>query len=295
MRSHVWRRGPVRAGSILGATILVADPELACAGLAAALGWGPAKKGPEFSVEEAERWGTPALTGASTRFLHPPSGEGGWIRVLPATPGAPAPRPLATTGWRALELMVRDAEKAVERARDQGFRVLGRPRRLGTDGSLPLTAGQVVDRDGVVFYLTQLLSPLPGFRLPSLKGDVDGIFMAVLGASDLVKTRDFLEKRILVSRASDRSSPVGVVNETLGLPASTSHRLSTLQLGGSHLLEVDQVHDVRQPVRSSPSARGVVAVTLRADVEQERTLSTPEGALVDLIPQDLEETPVTIE
>ncbi|WP_285731959.1 hypothetical protein [Nocardiopsis sp. ATB16-24] len=287
MSSSSWRRGPVRAGPILGATVIVADPESARTEIAPALGWPSPEEGPPLSVAEAERWGTPTLAGAPTRILRPSSGEGGWIRVLAGGSGTPVPPPLATVGWRALELMVRDAEAAVERAKEQGFRVLGRPRRLGNDGSLPLTAGQVMSRDGVILYLTQVLKPIDGFSLPRLQGDVDGIFIAVLGARDLVATRAFLEERIRLFRASDRSSPVGVVNEVLGLAKDTAHRLSSLQLEGSHLVEVDQVPHLGSapPPPGGPPSRGVAVVAMEADVRHAHTLRTPEGALVDLIPR----------
>ena len=287
MSSPSWHRGSVRAGPILGATVIVADLDAARTELAPALGWPSPEEGPPLSVAEAERWGTPTLAGAPTRILRPPSGEGGWIRVLAGGSGTPVPRPLATVGWRALELMVRDVEAAVDRAEKQGFRVLGRPRRLGNAGSLPLTAGQVMSRDGVILYLTQVLRPIDGFSLPLSRGDVDGIFIAVLGARDLVATRAFLEERIRVFRASDRSSPVGVVNEVLGLAEDTPHRLSSLQLEGSHLVEVDQVPQLgpTPPPQAGAPARGVAVVAIEADVQHAHTLRTPEGALVDLIPR----------
>lgn len=287
MSSPSWHRGSVRAGPILGATVIVADLDAARTELAPALGWPSPEVGAPLSVAEAERWGTPTLAGAPTRILRPPSGEGGWIRVLAGGSGTPVPRPLATVGWRALELMVRDVEAAVDRAEKQGFRVLGRPRRLGNAGSLPLTAGQVMSRDGVILYLTQVLRPIDGFSLPLSRGDVDGIFIAVLGARDLVATRAFLEERIRVFRASDRSSPVGVVNEVLGLAEDTPHRLSSLQLEGSHLVEVDQVPQLgpTPPPQAGAPARGVAVVAIEADVQHAHTLRTPEGALVDLIPR----------
>lgn len=286
MRRSAGHRGPVRAGPILGATIVVGDLDPACSGLAGALGWPAPTEGSALSAAEARRWGAPALTGARTRTLHPPSGQGGWIRAVLGAPRAPVPVPLATVGWRALELMVRDVDTAMERAAGQGFRVLGRPRRLGNAGALPLVAGQVMGPDGVVLYLTQILKTLPGFDLPRPRGDVDGVFLAVLGASDLERTRAFLEARIAVERASDRSAPVKVVNEVLGLPPTTPHRLSSLQLDGSHLVEVDQVPSpgLVCPASTGGLARGAAVVSLQAEVECARTIRTPEGALVDLLP-----------
>lgn len=144
-----------------------------------------------------------------------------------------------------------------------------------------------MSRDGVILYLTQVLRPIDGFSLPLSRGDVDGIFIAVLGARDLVATRAFLEERIRVFRASDRSSPVGVVNEVLGLAEDTPHRLSSLQLEGSHLVEVDQVPQLgpTPPPQAGAPARGVAVVAIEADVQHAHTLRTPEGALVDLIPR----------
>lgn len=279
---------PVEAGPILGATAIVADLDTAAEALGRALGW--SRSGPSLlPAETAHRWGAPALAGAASAVLHPPSGSGGWLRLVhQAGPRTPPPQPLRHSGWAALELLVRDVDEAMTASEETGFRVLGRPRRLGDGGKLPLTAGQVVGPDGIVLYLTQVLGDTPNFELPAPSGAIDGIFIAVLSALDLEESRAVLESALSVRRASDRRSPIAVVNSTLGLPPDTLHRLSTLQLSGSHLIEVDQNANPAAARRERPAdslPRGVAVLSLAASVPEPTLLEPAPGALVELLPK----------
>jgi hypothetical protein len=134
-------------------------------------------------------------------------------------------------------------------------------------------------------YLTQILGDVPGFDLPPAQQDVDGVFIAVLGVPDLVATRSVLEHRFAVRRASDRRSPIGVVNSVFGLSAETTHRLSTLQLSGRACIEIDELPSaaVLRPRSSGSLPGGVAGVTVAAEALQEQVLELPGGALLELV------------
>lgn len=275
------------AGPIREACVVVADLASARSRLAATLGWRQVTEPTGFDPRRARSWGRPGLASAATCTLVPPSGQGGNIRLIQAASDAPArPAPFRRLGWSAIELQVADSAMAVDRARDAGMRVLGTPKKIGDGGRLPILAGQVLDENGMVLYLTQIMDDIPGFDLPHVRGDVDGVFVAVLNVTDLDSTRDAIERRLCVSRVSDRKSPIGVVNESLGLPPDTHHRLSSLQLAGNNLLEIDQLtldHDDPEPI-SGPSTVGVAAISVQSNVAVETVFEPCSGAILELIP-----------
>jgi hypothetical protein len=288
--------GRAAAGPIREASVVVADLAAARVRLAAALGW-PAGKGPVgFDPARARSWGRPSLAGAHCCVLAPPSGQGGAIRLIqhPGGRRATGPAPFRRVGWSAVELQVADSAAAVRRARTAGMRVLGEPRTIGDGGSLPIRAGQVADGDdGLVLYLTQIVGEVAGFDLPPLRGDTDGVFIAVLNVADLEAARGTIERHLRTTRASDRFSPIGVVNATLGLPPDTKHRLSSQQLRGASLVEIDQLEITHDPPDGAggPPPTGVVAISVGADVSAPTMVDPCRGAVLELVPGTAAPTP----
>lgn len=292
-----------KAGPIREACVVVADLPAARARLAAALGWPGGSAPTEFDAVRAALWGMPSLAGTPCCVLAPPSRQGGAIRLIqhPARPGSESaaaggigPRsvragsrePFRRVGWSAIELQVADSSAAVRRAESAGLRVLAEPRRIGDGGSLPIRAGQVADGDGLVLYLTQILGEVTGFELPTVRGDTDGVFIAVLNANDLDHARAIVERHLNTTRASDRYSPIGVVNATLGLPPDTKHRISSQQLVGANLVEIDQLDIAHDPPDASwdPPWTGVVTVCIEADVAAPVVWRPCETAVLELVP-----------
>jgi hypothetical protein len=291
-----------KAGPIREACVVVADLAAARARLAAALGWSRGSAPTGFDTARAALWGMPSLAGAPCCVLAPPSGQGGAIRLIqhPVGPGSASaaargigPRsvragsePFRRVGWSAIELQVADSSAAVRRAESAGLRVLAEPRTIGDGGSLPIRAGQVADADGLVLYLTQILGEVAGFELPTVRGDTDGVFIAVLSANDLDHARGIVERHLNTTRASDRYSPIGVVNATLGLPPDTKHRISSQQLSGANLVEIDQLDITHDPPDASwdPPWTGVVAVCVQADVAAPVVWRPSGRAVLELVP-----------
>ena len=277
------------AGPISEASVVVADLKPARARLAAALGWDADAEPTRFDAGRARSWGRPGLADAASCVLAPPSGQGGAIRLIQSPSDASVGHaPFRRIGWSAIELQVADASAAVRRAEAAGLRVLGMPRAIGDGGSLPIRAGQVADETGLVLYLTQIMGDVMGFDLPRIRGDTDGVFIAVLSVEDLDGVRDVLERRLGTTRASDRLSPIGVINATLGLPSDTKHRLSSLQLKGDSLLEIDQLDAHHDPPESAtcPPSMGLVAISAQADVPTRTVFEPCPGAILELIPND---------
>jgi hypothetical protein len=84
--------------------------------------------------------------------------------------------------------------------------------------------------------------------------------MAVVAASRaLDETRDYFEQGFGLHRVTDHGLPVRVLNQAFELPEGTLHRISSLQLAGSSVLETDQYPDAAQ-ARQEPRG-GVVSAT----------------------------------
>lgn len=209
----------------------------------------------------AAAWGMAGAKEAPTALIQPPSGS--LIRLVCAA-GPPA-QPFHRTGWAAAEWAVTNADAMTSRASHAGFTILVEPGPVGTGGNL--RALQAAGPGGEGIYLTEISTPPPGFALPSGAGSNDRLYGAVLASSDLPTARGFFENWFEVTRVTDHQLPVRVINRVHSLPASTSHRVSTLQLAGEAILEIDQY-----PASVTASAPihcnvppGIVAMTFQAD------------------------------
>ncbi|HVB46697.1 MAG TPA: hypothetical protein VNF47_28860 [Streptosporangiaceae bacterium] len=209
----------------------------------------------------AEAWGAPGAAGVPVRLLTAASG-GGLIRLVHSA-GTSA-QPFRCTGWAASEWAVADVDVMTRRASQVGFTVLVEPGPVGAGGHLRALQASGAGGEGI--YLTEITSVPPGFRLPSGRGSHGVLYGAVLGAADLPAARGFFEDGFEVTRVTDHPLPVRAINLVHSLPAGTRHRVSTLQLGGRAILEIDQY-----PVSATPRPRnpgevppGIVAMTFLA-------------------------------
>jgi hypothetical protein len=239
--------GPI--AEIVVATHRVVDDVAACARI---LGW---EAGDEEAVSEvsARRWGAPLVAGARTIAVRPTAGApGAGVRFVAIEAPKVVPAPMRSYGWAAMEVIVADVDFVAERVDAAGVAVLGRPAAVGearrsdwpeaTRGGLrpDLRAMQIVLPGGSPVYLTEVNRPPNGFRLPHLDRGAGGVFIVVVGSPDLATTRDFLESRFALSRVTDHFLAVGVLNRAYRLPASSTHRVSSVQLAGEAAIEIDQ-------------------------------------------------------
>lgn len=228
----------MKIGPIDTVTILTHDLATSAAMYISAFGW--QAKGTEYllSADEANRWQAMNLTGAKVLEVR---GINGGVRFIESS-NYQNPLPLRTFGWSALEICVDDVYKYVAQAIKAGFVVLNEVIPLsGTAKPLPLIAAQLAGINGEVVYITQILSEVPNFELPDVSKESGSIFICVLGASELEKSREVLESNFEVRRASDREVAIRVINRVYEKPLETLRRLSSLQLAGRNAIEIDQL------------------------------------------------------
>jgi catechol 2,3-dioxygenase-like lactoylglutathione lyase family enzyme len=212
---------------------------------------------------EAEALGAPTLSGARSVVVGNPERPVGALRYVEA-PGAQPAVPLRRRGWAAAEVLVDDAEAADRRLESlglDGLRRLRPPAPLAS-GRRSLRATQWVGAAGEVLYCTEVTGPVDGFELPRSKVAPPQVFAAVLASADLERSRAWLARVLGATVASDHPVAVGVLNDAYGLPPQTSHRISSLQLRGPGLVEVDQ-HPIGlgPPIATDGSEAGLVAAT----------------------------------
>jgi predicted enzyme related to lactoylglutathione lyase len=273
----------VNIGPIDTVTILTHDLSKSAAMYISAFGW--QTKGSEYLLraEDADRWQATNLIGAKVLEV---CGINGGVRFIEST-NYQNPLPLRTFGWSALEICVDDVHKYVAQAVESGFEVLNEAVPLsGTAKPLPLIAAQLAGINGEVVYITQILSEVPNFELPDVAKESGSIFICVLGASDLEKSREVLESNFEVRRASDREVAIRVINRVYEKPLETLHRLSSLQLAGRNAIEIDQlpVEGKQREVAPNNLAPGISVVTVRGSVAEPKIIKLPDNALLEILP-----------
>lgn len=273
----------MKIGPIDTVTILTHDLSKSVAMYISAFGW--QEKGSEYLLrtEAASRWQAANLIGAKVLEV---SGINGGARFIEST-SYQNPLPLRTFGWSALEICVDDVHKYVAQAVEAGFEVLNEAVPLsGTAKPLPLIAAQLAGINGEVVYITQILSEVPNFELPDVSKESGSIFICVLGASDLEKSREVLESQFEVRRASDREVAIRVINRVYEKPLDTLHRLSSLQLAGRNAIEIDQLPNegAQREKLAGNLPPGLSIVTVRGEVSEPTILKLPDNALLEILP-----------
>ena len=273
----------MKIGPIETVTILTHDLAASADMYISAFGWQIKETEYPLRIQEANRWQATNLIGARVIEV---SGINGGVRFIESTEHQ-KPEPLRTFGWSSLEICVDDVHKYVARAVEAGFTVLNEAVPLsGTSKPLPLIAAQLAGINGEVIYITQILSEVPNFELPDVSKESGSIFICVLGASDLEKSREVLESQFEVRRASDREVAIRVINRVYEKPLDTLHRLSSLQLAGRNAIEIDQMptEGVRREVAPNDLPAGISVVTVRGSVTEPKIIKLPDDALLEILP-----------
>ena len=273
----------MKIGPIETVTILTHDLAASAEMYISAFGWQIIEPEYKLRIEEANRWQATNLIGARVIEV---SGINGGVRFIESTEHQ-KPHPLRTFGWSSLEICVDDVHKYVAQAVEAGFTVLNEAVPLsGSSKPLPLIAAQLAGINGEVVYITQILSEVPNFELPDVSKESGSIFICVLGASDLEKSREVFESQFEVRRASDREVAIRVINRVYEKPLDTLHRLSSLQLAGRNAIEIDQlpIEGMQREIAPNDLPAGISVVTVRGSVTEPKIIKLPDNALLEILP-----------
>jgi catechol 2,3-dioxygenase-like lactoylglutathione lyase family enzyme len=214
------------------------------------------------SVAEAEAWHAPAIAGAMSAVLQPPSGEPVYLRLIEQA-NPVGYRPGTHFGWAALELSVKSADEMYVRLQAAGTPIIAAPKPLSfTDKLYPM---QARGPGGEAIYLNEVRGNLPSSDLPMAACWVDKLFIAVMGCRDMNASLDFYHALLGTTTGGQWEMPYSVINAAFQLPTTTAHKLATVADGRTVLFEVDQypAPATASPPTASGLAQGVAAIGVR--------------------------------
>ena len=230
-----------RLGPALSATIVTSDLDHSTAAYAQHLGQRVLCEG-HLDDAAAAALGWPSLAGNRETWMGNALEEP-WLRFIEA-PDAETLQPFTRYGWLSLEISVQDCDALGEALVDSPFEIIGPPADLAMSDAI--RAMQVVGPSGEVLYLTEIKRPVPPFELPTARCPVDRLFIPVMLCPD----RDAALAHYASLSGNDGltfDTKITVINRAHGLPIDTQHPVSTIQLEGNTLIEMDQVPGL-QPV-----------------------------------------------
>jgi len=230
MESRVASPGIIRCG-----TVLAPDFEAALADYRDCLGL-PVVEDGRIPPDLARSWGAPAQVGC--RFALLKAGRG-FLRLVGGSPLPEGFRPLASFGWAAFEMSVRDSFALHARLEGSAFSVLGAPKLVpGFTNFIPF---QVAGRSGEVLYLNTVLeSRMAGLDLPVAQAEVEAMFIAVLAAEDRARAVHFHVEALGFEQGETFRFPYSMINMSFGLPETHETDVSMTRVGRTPACEIDQ-------------------------------------------------------
>jgi hypothetical protein len=200
-----------------------------------------------ISQAEALAWQAPAIEGARSVVLQPPSGAPVYFRLIeqaiPAgfTPGT-------HHGWAALEISVQSADEMHTRMLAHGTPIIAAPKPLPfTDNLYPM---QARGPGGEALYMNEVRGPIPGMDLPIAQCWVDQLFIVVKGCRSMRESLTQYHAWLNTATGGEWEMPYQVINRSFALAADTKHALATVADGEVVLFEMDQY-----PPQATPAPR----------------------------------------
>lgn len=210
-----------------------------------------------IDATRAESLGLPFLADAPFTLMANELDEP-WLELI-ESPTAVVLDPFAHSGWFSLEISVKDVDTLRSTLDEGAFRVIGEPANLEVSDNI--RAMQVIGPAGEVLYLTEIKAPVPPFELPFARCAVDRLFIPVLLTSDRDTSAAVYEK-LNGQTGMKFDTRITVINRARGLEITQQHPVSTQQLAGANLIEIDQLDDLsaRAPVDGFMPA-GIMSIT----------------------------------
>ncbi len=222
-------------GPALSATLVTPDLELSIRAYCDHLHHHVQIRG-SVSEEMARNWQRPAMTGLPTVWLANELGEA-WLQLVELKNTQPVD-PFQHSGWMSLEINVENVDDLRPGLENSPFEIIGEPANL--DVSDDIRAMQVIGPAGEVLYLTEVKAAVPPFELPFARCAVDRLFIPVLLAPDRDQALGVYEQ-FPGTQGLKFDTKITVINRAREFALEQKHPVSTLQLRGCNLIEIDQL------------------------------------------------------
>ncbi|MDX2223350.1 MAG: hypothetical protein SFV21_11400 [Rhodospirillaceae bacterium] len=221
-------------GPIVAVTMTVTDLAPVESAYAKYLGYKVVERG-QVPQDLAEVWGAPKVAGRAYMIMQPESGANCYLRFVVVDP-YPDYKPLHTYGWNSTELLVTDVDAVHESLKGSPFEVVGTPRGLSSNDSIK--AMQVMGPANEFLYLTTIKDEAMG--LGTAKSFVDRPFIVINGGRDMAELIGFYRDVLKNKVGEPQPVRMTALNKIRGFDPETKHPLSTVDVGGPFLIEIDQ-------------------------------------------------------
>lgn len=221
-------------GPIVAVTMTVSDLKPIEDTYSTYLGYKVVERG-QVSDELAKMWGAPKAGGRSYITMQPESGADCFLRFV-AIDDYPDYKTLSTYGWNSTEILVKDVHAMHERLKSSPFQIVGTPRGLSSNASI--VAMQVIGPLKELLYFTQIDDPALGLGTASTF--VDRPFIVINGGRDIADLITFYRDVLKNKVAEPQPVRMSALNKVRGFDSETKHPLSTVDVGGPFLIEIDQ-------------------------------------------------------
>ncbi|MDT7935097.1 MAG: hypothetical protein RQ833_10925 [Sphingomonadaceae bacterium] len=194
----------------------------------------------------AASWNAPAVAGALSALLQPPSGAGCFLRLV-EQPLAADFQPTRSFGWNAFEMTVKDVFGWPDRLAGSGFEIVGPPKEI--PGLAYFVAMQMLGRGREMMYMNEVRLDTPSSDLPRAAAPVDHIFIAVLATPDIGPTLEWYKTTLGLDEGGRYTIPYTMISKAFGQPPETLHSLAMVQKGRMPIIEIDAY-----PAEATPRA-----------------------------------------
>ncbi|MDG2319764.1 MAG: VOC family protein [Rhodospirillaceae bacterium] len=266
-------------GPILAVTLSVPDLAAVERAYGDTLGYQVVDRG-EISASVSELWDSSAVTGRPFLVMQPASGADVHFRFVQSPP-VPGYSALKTLGWNANELLVEDVDAMPERLKESGFEIVAMPRNLSTTDDIK--AMQAYGPAGEMIYFTTIKNP--AFGLGQAESFVDRVFIVINGGRTMQSHLDFYGGVLGLELADPQPVRMSALNKIYGYDSEEMHPLSTANIGGPFMIELDQYPDIaiERPILPNDIPPGISIVSFQVDsldsvpVDFRSGVSSPEG------------------
>jgi catechol 2,3-dioxygenase-like lactoylglutathione lyase family enzyme len=266
-------------GPILAVTLAVPDLAAVERAYGDTLGYQVVDRG-EISASVSALWDSSAVTGRPFLVMQPASGADVHFRFVQSPP-VPGYSALKTLGWNANELLVEDVDAMPELLKESGFEIVAMPRNLSTTDDIK--AMQAYGPAGEMIYFTTIKNP--AFGLGQAESFVDRVFIVINGGRTMQSHLDFYGGVLGLELADPQPVRMSALNKIYGYDSEEMHPLSTANIGGPFMIELDQYPDIaiERPILPNDIPPGISIVSFQVDsldsvpVDFRSGVSSPEG------------------